>query len=112
MIRWMCSYTRMDRIRNGVIRNLVKVAPTEDKMRGTSLKWFCNVKRRSVNAPVRSCERINIFEGKRGRGRPQKSLDEMIREDLKVVGMTEDMANDRTPWRDRIRILDLRASAI
>ena len=112
MIRWMCSYTRVDRIRNGVIRNLVKVAPTEDKMRGTSLKWFFHVERRSVNAPVRSCERINILKGKRGRGRPQKSLDEMIRDDLKVVGMTEDMANDRRPWRDRIMILDLRASAI
>ena len=25
MIRWMCGYTRMDRISNGVIRDLVKV---------------------------------------------------------------------------------------
>jgi len=30
MIRWMCDYTRMDTIRNGVIRDVVKV---EDKMR-------------------------------------------------------------------------------
>jgi len=28
MIRWMCSYTRLDRIRNGAIRDLVKVAPS------------------------------------------------------------------------------------
>jgi len=27
MIRWMCGYTRIDRIRNGVIRDLVQVAP-------------------------------------------------------------------------------------
>jgi len=33
MIRWMCGYMRMDRIRNGVIRYLVKVASIEDKMR-------------------------------------------------------------------------------
>jgi len=33
MIRWMRGYTRIDRIRNGVIRDLVKVAPIEDKMR-------------------------------------------------------------------------------
>ena len=37
MIRWMCSYTRMDRIRNVVIRDLVKVALIEDKMRETRL---------------------------------------------------------------------------
>ena len=32
---------------------------------------------------------------KRGRGRPKKSLEEMVREDLRVVGPTEDMAQDR-----------------
>ena len=35
-----------------------------------------------------------------------KSLDEVIREDLKVVGLTEDMAQDRKLWRDRIKVLD------
>ena len=53
---------------------------------------------------------INIPGGKRGRGRPKKSLDEVIREDLKVVGLTEDMAQDRRMWRDRIKILDRRES--
>jgi len=97
MIRWMCGYTRLDKIRNEVIRDLVKVAPIEDKMRETRLRWFGHVKRRSVDGPVRSCERINTLVGKRGRGRgrPKKSLDEVIRDDLKVIGLTEDMAQDR-----------------
>ena len=51
--------------------------------------------RRSADAPVRRSEMINIPEGQRGRGRPKKSLDEVIREDLKVVGLTENMAQDR-----------------
>ena len=87
----MCDYMRMDRISNGVIRGLVKVAPIKNKMRKTRLRWFCHVKRRSVDAQVRRCERINILEGKRERGRPKKSLDEIIKEDLKVVGLMEDM---------------------
>ena len=37
MIRWMCGYTRIDRTINGVIKDLVKVAPIEDKMRKTRL---------------------------------------------------------------------------
>ena len=37
MITWMCGYTRIDRIRNDVIRYLVKVAPIEDKMRESRL---------------------------------------------------------------------------
>jgi len=44
---------------------------------------------------MRRCERINIPGGRRHRGRPKKSLDELIREGLKVVGFTEDMAQGR-----------------
>jgi len=57
---------------------------------------------------VRSCERINTPVGKRGKDRPKKSLDEMIRKDLKVVGLTENMAQDRRLWRNRVKVLDLR----
>ena len=57
-------------------------------------------------APVRRCELIDLPGGKRGRGRPKKSLDELIREDLKVVGLTDNLAQDRRMWRNRIRILD------
>jgi len=106
MLRWMCGNTRLDRIRNGVMRDLVKVAPIEDKMRETRLRWFGHVKRRSVDAPMRRCELINIPGGKRERGRPKKSLDEVIREDLRVVGLSEDLAQDRKLWRDRIRIVE------
>ena len=69
----------MDRIMNGVIIDLVKVAPIEDKMRETRLRWFDHVKRRSVAAPVRRCEIIVPPGGKRGRGRPKKSLEEVVR---------------------------------
>ena len=106
MIRWMCGFMRIDRIRNGVIRDLVKVAPIRDKMRETRLRWFGHVKWRSMDDSVRRCKRINIPAGKRGRGRPKKSLDEVIREDLKVVDLTEDLTQDRKAWRDRIRILE------
>ena len=108
MIRWMCGFTRMVRIRNGVIRDVAKVAPIEDKMRETRLRLFGHVKRKSVDAPVGRFEMINIPEGKRGTGRPKKNLDKVIREDLKVVSLTEDLAQHRRLWRDRIKILDRR----
>jgi len=100
----------MDKISNGVIRDLVKIAPIEDKMRETRLRWFVHMKR-SVDAPMRRCERVSIPEGKRGRRRSKKSVDEVIRENLKVVGLTEDIAQDRKLWWDRIKILDRREVA-
>ena len=84
------------------------MAPIEEKMRESRLRWFGHVKRRSVAAPVRRCELIVPPGGKRRRGRPKKSLEEVVREDLRVVGLTEDMAQDRRSWRDRIKVYDCR----
>ena len=47
MIRWMCGYTRLYRIRNVVIRERVGVTLLEDKLRETRLRWFGHVMRRS-----------------------------------------------------------------
>ena len=69
MVRWMCGSTRLDRIRNEVFRGLTEVAPIEEKMRESRLRWFGHVKRRSMTVPVRRCEMINPPCGKRGRGR-------------------------------------------
>ena len=83
----MCGYSRIDRIRNGVIRDFVRATLIDDKLRESRLRWFGHVKRRSADTPVRRCERVSISEGRTGRGRPKKSLDEVIREDLKVAGL-------------------------
>ena len=80
-------------------------------MREIRLIWFRHVKRRSLDAPMRRCERINIPEGKRRRGRSKKSLDEVIKDDWKVVGLIEDMAQDRSLWWDQITVLDHREIA-
>jgi len=62
MIRWMCGYTRLDRIRKKVIRERVGAAPLEDKLREIRLRWFGHVQRRSVSAPVRRCEAIDLLQ--------------------------------------------------
>ena len=50
-------------------------------------------------------------DGKRGRGKPKKSLEEVVREDLRVTGLTEDMAQNRRLWRDKIKVSDCRGPA-
>jgi len=112
MVRWMCGFIRMNRVRNCVIRDLAKVAPIEEKMRESRLRWLGYVKRRSMAVPVRRCELIDLPGGKRGRGRPKENLDKVIREDLKVVGLSEDLTHDRKLWRNRIRILDGREASL
>ena len=40
----MCGFTRLDRIRNEVIREKLGVAPTEEKLKETKLRWFGHLK--------------------------------------------------------------------
>ena len=58
---------------------------------------FCFMKR-SVSAPVRRCEVIDLAQCKRGRGQPKMSWSAIIRSDMKYLGMTEDMTHDRNVW--------------
>ncbi|VFQ59963.1 unnamed protein product [Cuscuta campestris] len=82
----------------------VGMAPVEDKLREARLRWFGHVRRRDADAPERRCERITVFGGSRGRGRPKKNWKEVIRQDLGLLTLTEDMALDRNLWRTRIRV--------
>ncbi|KAF3655200.1 Protein FLX-like 3 [Capsicum annuum] len=49
---------RRDRIKNEIIREKVRVALVEDKMRKVRLRWFRHVMRRCTDAPVWRCERL------------------------------------------------------
>jgi len=108
MNRWMCGYTKLDRIRNVVIRERVGVTLLEEKMTQTRLRWFGHVKRKSVSAPVRRWEVIDLLQCRRGRGRPQMSWNAVIRSDIKCMGLLEDMVQDRNMWRSKIKIVEYR----
>jgi len=95
MIREMCDHSRFDKTRNEVIRGKVKVASIEYNIRDARHRWFSHMKRRSIDASVRRCEKIDHTQHIRGGGRPKKSYSEVIKHDLKTLGLVEDMAQDR-----------------
>ncbi|KAJ0851966.1 hypothetical protein HanRHA438_Chr14g0632811 [Helianthus annuus] len=105
MLRWMCGHTRLDRIKNEVFRERLGVASISDKIKEGRLRWFGHVKRRQTTAPVRVVETLTV-EGRRGRGRPKLTWEEQIRHDLLESHLSEDMVQDRTSWRRRIRVKD------
>ncbi|KAM2624012.1 hypothetical protein TB1_031028 [Malus domestica] len=106
MLRWMCGHTRKDKIRNEDIRGKVGVAEIEGKMRENRLRWFGHVQRRPTDAPIRRCDYGTEVQGRKGRGRPRKTLEETLRKDLEYLDLTEDMTQDRTQWRSKIHIAD------
>ena len=106
MLRWMCGKTRMDKVRNEDIRNLVGIALIKNKMRENRLRWFGHIGRRPMDASVRRVENIDIEQGKKLRGRPKKTWMEVIKKDMKLLELEERMVADRNVWRRRIHVLD------
>ncbi|KAM1011700.1 hypothetical protein ACFX2C_047009 [Malus domestica] len=106
MLRWMCGHTRKDKIRNEDIRDKVGVAEIEGKKRENRLRWFGHVQRRPTDAPVRRCDHRTEVQGRRGRRRPRKTLEETLRKDLEYLDLTEDMTQNRAQWCSRIHIAD------
>jgi len=56
--------------------------------------------------PVRRCETIECLDYRRSIGRLKKSWSKVIRQDLRTLGLVEDMAQDRKFWRDRTKVTD------
>ncbi|KAM2891684.1 hypothetical protein COP2_009948 [Malus domestica] len=102
MLRGMCRHMRKDKIGNDDIRGKVGVAEIEGKMRENQFRWFGHVQRRPTDAPVRRCDYGTEVQGRRGRGRPRKTLEETLRKDLEYLDLTEDMTQNRAQWRSRI----------
>ena len=63
---------------------------------------------RSMDAPVRRCEKLYCPDHKRSRGRSKKSWSEVIRHDLEALGLVEDMTEDRTLCKSKIKVVDSR----
>ncbi|XP_049380939.1 uncharacterized protein LOC125845470 [Solanum stenotomum] len=55
--------------RNEDFRDKVGDASIVDKTRKARLRWFGHVMRRSAEAPVRRCERLDVVGKRRGSGR-------------------------------------------
>ena len=85
MLRGMSEYTLKDRFRNDHIREKVGVAPISEKMREYRLRWYGHVQRRELDEPVRIVEQTEREPYIRNRGRPKRTLDEVIQRDMLVI---------------------------
>ena len=106
MLRWMSEHTKKDKLRNGCIREKVGVAPIEEKMTETRLRWFGHVQRRPLEAPVRKVDQMIFSPVRRGRGRPKRTLGEVIKRDIRINDIPEDLIWDRKQWRYLIHVAD------
>ena len=66
------------------------------------LRWFGHVERRPVDSVVRTVDQMERRQTIRGRGRPKKTIREVIKKDLELNDLNRSMVLDITLWRKLI----------
>ena len=98
MIRWMCGVTMRDRYPFEELRAWVGIKPIVDVMRQRRLRWFGHIERREDSCWLKKVQNLAV-DGHSGRGRPRKTWEHVIMEDLRVKGLRREVAQNRAEWR-------------
>ena len=98
MLRFTMGVMRKDKIRKEHIRSTVKVEWLGMKMREGRLRWYGHVMRRDQEYVGRKMMEMEL-PGKRRRGRPKRRFLDVVKEDMKEVGVREMDIEDRKMWR-------------
>ena len=70
------------------------MAPIDEKVGESFLRWFGDVSRNAINAPVKKIE-FNLREQKKIRGRPKLTLIDIVKNDMSINEVTKSMTSDR-----------------
>ena len=102
MVRRMCGKTLRDQINSEVLRQRLGIESVTEMVRKGRLRWFGHLERMEDDDWVSACRNLKV-EGKRDRGRPNKTWDECVNEDIREYGLNRNMAQDRDLWRSVVR---------
>ena len=87
MQRFTIGMTRKAKIRNEHIRSTVKIERLGMKMREGSLRWYEHVMRRDQEYVGRKMKEMEL--PRKRRGRPKRRFLDVVKEDMKEVGVKE-----------------------
>lgn len=106
MIRWMCGVSLKDRKTNDELRAALDIEPIREALITNRLRWYGHVQRKDDNDWTRTCTLMDV-DGRRGRGRPNKTWLDGIKESLTVRKLRPDAVHDRGEWRRGIEFAGL-----
>jgi len=104
ILRFSLGLTRLDRVKNEVVRQRMGVTNLSAKLRETRLRWYGHVYRKDENYVGKRVQRLVV--GKRKRGRPKRRWLDCIKIDMATVGVRKGDALNRDAWRRAIRTGD------
>ena len=95
----MCGLKRQDRDPISSLRSKLGEIPSiSDQARNGRLRWYGHVERREEDDWLKKSCNLDI-EGRAPRGRPRQTWAQTVKDDLKVLNIDRNLAQDRRLWR-------------
>ena len=100
MIRWICGVKPSDDPSMDELHAKLGICNLAILVRERRLRWFGHVMR--SNGEINRV-RSRPVPGRKGPGRPKKTWEECVKQDLKVCGLSEAGTQDRLSWRSSVK---------
>ena len=100
MIRWICGVKPSDDPSMDELHAKLGICDLAILVRERRLRWFGHVMR--SNGKINRV-RSRPVPGRKGPGRPKKTWEECVKQDLKVCGLSEAGTQDRLSWRSSVK---------
>ena len=94
--------TLKDRKPNVELKDRLGIESISEVVHTGRLRWFGHVERMGVGSCVKTCVNTNV-NGRRARGHLRKTWDVLLRDDLRLKGLTRGLARDRVAWKAAIK---------
>ena len=101
MLHWMSHATFKDRIPSKNLLTKYDLLPGRRIVQRNRLCWFGHVMRMDNDNWVEKCMTLKVY-GRRNPGRSKKTWEQVIASDLRELGVTRSLAQDRLNWRKTI----------
>ena len=99
MLRWICGVRAKDEVSSVDLLTKLGLVDTTIEVRTRRLRWFGHVRRSDDLSSVMD----KALPGKRGQGRPPKTFEACVRDDIKLCNMKDVDPLDRDSWRGAVR---------
>ena len=100
MLRWICGVKISGRVSLDSLYQRLGIAPLTTLLRSRRLRWFRHVSH--SDGWINQCRNFDV-RGKRGKGRPRKSWNDVIQDDINSWNLNKDNALDRVTWRSDVK---------
>ena len=99
MMRRMCGPSLCERHSDSELRGLTGLEEVDIVMRRRRLRWYGHIQRKDEEDWTRKTWKDWEVDGTRPRGRPKKTWDKTVKEDLRKVRLSPQDALDRVGWK-------------